>query len=134
MTPALLICAALVMSDGDSGRCGDVRIRLAGVDAGELAPHTRCRQRPEVWACSTVAHAHAQEARNLARMLAGQGARCRDTGERSWNRVVAVCYANGRDIGAEVVRAGLAIADPRYGAAYRDEEAEARRARRGVWR
>lgn len=43
------------------------------------------------------------------------------------------CYADGRDIGAEVVRAGLAIADPRYGAAYRDEEAEARRARLGVW-
>lgn len=134
MTPAVLICAVLAFSDGDSARCGDVRIRLAGVDAGEVAPFTRCRERPDVWACSRVARAHAQEARNLARGLARRGARCRDTGERSWGRVVAVCEAGGRDIGAAVVRAGLAIADPRYGAAYLDEEAAARRERLGVWR
>lgn len=51
MTPLVLICVTLAMSDGDSGRCLTAdgarhRVRLAGIDAGEVAPFTRCRQRP----------------------------------------------------------------------------------------
>jgi endonuclease YncB( thermonuclease family) len=41
---------------------------------------------------------------------------------------------NGRDLGGQLVSEGLVIADERYGREYRDEEAAARRAGRGIWR
>lgn len=133
MIQAVMICAVLAFSDGDTARCDGVTVRLAGIDAGEMAPFTRCREGPHVWACSPVARAHAAEARSRARQLASAGARCTDTGQRSWRRVVAHCTVNGRDIGATLVREGLAIADPDYGDDYRLLETYARIRRRGVW-
>ena len=133
MTPDLLICAVLAMHDGDSGRCDGVPIRLAGVDAGETAPFTRCRERPDVWACTPVARSHSVEATRRARELASAGARCVDTGERSWRRIVVRCTVDGRDMGAILVREGLARSDPDFGDQYRLEETYARIRRRGVW-
>ncbi|MBU1606339.1 MAG: hypothetical protein KKD08_05965, partial [Alphaproteobacteria bacterium] len=74
MSAAILICLTLAMSDGDSGRCVTAdgerhRVRLAGIDAGEVAPFTRCRQRPNVWACSPVARTTGSEAARRARQL-----------------------------------------------------------------
>ncbi|QBX38631.1 hypothetical protein E4M02_10950 [Brevundimonas sp. S30B] len=135
----ILICATLAFSDGDSGRCRTAdgenhRVRLAGVDAGEVAPHTRCRQQPAIWACSTTGRAYAAPATQRARQLAQGGARCRVEDRDRYGRIVAVCTASGRDIGGTLITEGLAIADPRYGARYRRLEAEARRQGRGLWR
>ena len=81
MTPIVLICATLLMSDGDSGRCVTDdgtrhRVRLAGIDAGEVAPFTRCRQQPGIWACSPAARSTAIAAQTRARQLTTKGARC----------------------------------------------------------
>ena len=133
MIQAVMICAVLAMHDGDSGRCDGVPIRLAGVDAGEVAPFTRCRERPDVWACSLRARSVAGAATVRARQLSDGGARCTDTGQRSWRRVVARCTVGGRDLGAVLVREGLARSDPDFGDQYRLEETYARIRRRGVW-
>ena len=69
-----------------------------------------------------------------ARQLAANGARCTDTGERTWNRWVVRCTANGRDLGAVLVREGLARSEPEFGDPYATEQRAARRERRGVWR
>jgi endonuclease YncB( thermonuclease family) len=134
MTPGtILICATLAMHDGDSGRCDSVKIRLAGMDAGEPAPYPRCRQRPQVWACSPDGRRTAPAARARALQLASAGARCTDTGSRSWDRLVVRCTVNGRDLGSILVREGLAISETNYGDPYRSEERAARRERRGIW-
>lgn len=139
MTPLVLICASLLMSDGDSGRCVTAdgerhRVRLAGVDAGEVLPHTRCRQSPGVWACSPVAKANANQAGRRARYLTRDGARCTVTDTDRYRRSVAVCTAEGRDLGGQLVREGLAISETNYGDPYRSEEDAARRERLGIWR
>ena len=139
MTPILLICASFMASDGDSGRCVTAdgerhRVRLAGIDAGEVAPHTRCRQSPHVWACSDVARSTAVQAQTRARQLAANGARCTITDTDRYRRNVAVCTVNGRDLGRILVSEGLAISETNYGDPYRSEESRARRHRRGVWR
>lgn len=139
MTPILLICASFMASDGDSGRCVTAggerhRVRLAGIDAGEVAPHTRCRQSPNVWACSDVARRTAGQAQIRARQLAANGARCTITDTDRYRRNVAVCTVNGRDLGRILVSEGLAINDPAYSPSYDREERAARRARRGIWR
>lgn len=139
MSAVVLICATLLMSDGDSGRCVTAdgarhRVRLQGVDAGEVAPFTRCRQRPDVWACSPVARSTAGAASARARQLAIDGARCTITDTDRYQRRVAVCTVNGRDLGAELVREGLAISETNFGNPYRRQEDAARRERRGIWR
>ncbi|GAA0765806.1 thermonuclease family protein [Brevundimonas olei] len=138
MTPIVLICATLLMSDGDSGRCVTAdgerhRVRLAGIDAGEVAPFTRCRQRPNVWACSPEAKASGPAATTRARQLAANGARCTVQSRDRYQRIVATCTVNGRDLGAFLVREGLAISETNYGDPYRREENQARERGRGVW-
>ena len=137
MISTVLICAVLVLSDGDSGRCVTEdgvrhRIRLAGIDAGEVAPYTRCRNQPTIWACTT-GRATANAARDRARQLAIYGARCTITDTDRYQRNVAVCTVSGRDLGATLVSEGLAISETNYGDPYRQQEDEARRNKKGVW-
>nr|WP_313429332.1 thermonuclease family protein [Brevundimonas diminuta] len=138
MSLAILICATLAMSDGDSGRCVTAngerhRVRLAGIDAGEVAPFTRCRQRPNVWACSPEAKASGPAATARARQLAANGARCTVQSRDRYQRIVATCTVNGRDLGSILVSEGLAISETNYGDPYRQQENEARERGRGMW-
>lgn len=134
-----LICATVILSDGDSGHCvqpsGErVRFRLDGIDAGEVSPFTRCRDRGEVWACSAPARRFGPVATRRARDLTANGARCTRAGGSTWGRIVVRCSVQGRDLGTILIREGLAINDPTYGnPQYREAEVRARRERRGVW-
>lgn len=139
MSAIVFICVALVMSDGDSGRCtkrdGTVeRIRLYGFDAGEVRPFTRCRQRPAIWACSPQAREWGPAATDRARELTRDGASCFWLDEDRYRRTVAACYVEEGEIGEILVGEGLAISDKPSGDHYSDVEEEARRARRGMWR
>lgn len=138
MSALVLLCVTLAMSDGDSGRCMTAdgerhRVRLAGIDAGEVAPHTRCRQSPNVWACSPAARTTADRAKARAVQLTASGARCTITDTDRYRRNVARCTVNGRDLGAILVREGLAISETNYGDPYRREERQAREQGRGIW-
>ncbi|WGM31450.1 thermonuclease family protein [Brevundimonas sp. NIBR11] len=132
MIQVAVLCATLAFHDGDSGRACGQRFRLQGVDAGETS-NTRCRTRPQVWACSPVARRYGPIARARVRQLVANGARCIDTGERSYDRLVVRCTVNGRDLGAILVREGLAISERGFGDRYRAEENIAQRDRVGVW-
>lgn len=138
MTPIVLICATLLMHDGDSGRCvtenGERHaIRLAGIDAGEVAPFTRCRTQPSIWACSDIARASGLQAGVRARQIGLFGARCTVTSTDRYRRNVAVCTVSGRDIGATLVSEGLAVSETNYGDPYRKNENEARQQGKGIW-
>ncbi len=138
MSALVLICVTLAMSDGDSGRCHTAdgerhRVRLAGIDAGEVAPFTRCRQRPDVWACSPAAKTSGPAAAARARQLATNGARCTVQSRDRYQRIVATCTVNGRDLGAILVREGLAINDTDYSPSYAREERQARERGRAMW-
>lgn len=139
MSAALLICAVLTMSDGDSGRCRSadgetIRVRLSSVEAGEVAPFTRCRSQPGIWACSPIARTTGPVAARLARELAANGARCAVTGRDRYGRLVVICTVAAGDLGRLMVRAGLARNEPRYGNRYAAEERAARLERKGIWR
>lgn len=86
------------VTDGDTLRFGETRVRLHGVDAPEMNTD------------------EGREARRRLIALIGDGeVRCRDTGQRSYERVVAVCYdARGRDLAAAMVQAGWAYDAPRF--------------------
>lgn len=106
------------ITDGDTLRFGQTRVRLHGVDAPEMSTE------------------EGREARRRLIALIGEGeVRCDDTGQRSYERVVAVCRdARGRDLAASMVEAGWAVDLPRFSRGrYAALQARAERAGAGLF-
>lgn len=103
--------------DGDTIDVDGWRIRLAGIDAPELN---------DPWGREAKSH--------LIMLCRGQVVRAVPDGTVSYQRHVATCYLpDGRDIAAEMVRAGLALDWASYsGGKYRHLEPPG--ARRHLWR
>jgi endonuclease YncB( thermonuclease family) len=71
----------------------------------------------------------------LEALIAGVKVRCEVVERDRHGRLVAKVFSpNGVDIGRRLVSAGWAVAYRRYSKDYVDAEAEARKARRGMWR
>lgn len=103
MISAVLILAAVTVTDGDTLRSGDLRVRLWGIDAPELDER---------------GGSAAKE--TLIRIVSGQNLICEVKGTDRYRRIVARCeLPDGRDIACEMVAAGMARDWPRYsGGAY----------------
>lgn len=107
--------------DGDTLAMDGRRIRLLGIDAPELG---------QICHRDAVAFRCGEEARRALRaLIAGQKVSCLARGRDRYDRSLAACTVRGEDIGASLVRRGLAVA---YGS-YEAEEREARAARLGIW-
>ena len=113
------------ITDGDSLRAGDVRIRIHGIDAPEMR---QVCTKQESYPCGKQARAF------LADML-GQQAEvvCHHLDTDRYGRFVMRCYHQGFDIGAAMVRSGWALAYRRYAADYIADEHDAKVNKRGIW-
>jgi endonuclease YncB( thermonuclease family) len=107
--------------DGDSLRIDGAPIRLLGLDAPEL--HQICTIHDRPYSCGEEAR------RELARLVGAGPLACEVRGHDRYGRRLARCTIGGRDLGAALVAAGLAVS---YGG-YAAEEAQARRNRAGLW-
>jgi endonuclease YncB( thermonuclease family) len=130
MKAALSLLFALAMAtsataqsvvDGDTIRIGAARFRLWGIDAPEA------RQ-----TCADGWQAGAAASRALGAFMEGRAITCEPRGQDRYGRTIALCRADGRDLGAEMVRAGMALAFTRYSADYVSDEAKAKAAGVGV--
>jgi endonuclease YncB( thermonuclease family) len=131
-TPAVLEPARIALSgiarvlDGDTIEVGQVRVRLEGIDAPEGTQ--ACNRRfVGTWACGTAA------TYALIGLVQNREVACEDRGRDKYDRTLGICFVDGRDINAEMVRLGLAWAYLKYSRDYVAEEAEARAARRNIW-
>ncbi|CUH53577.1 thermonuclease family protein [Shimia sp. R11_0] len=98
--------AEVRVRDADTIVVDGTPVRFQGVDAPELK--TRAGKDAKRW---TVNY------------LRGKSVKCDLTGERSYDRHIGVCYADGEDIGAAVIAAGHALDCARYsGGRYRHLE------------
>jgi endonuclease YncB( thermonuclease family) len=71
----------------------------------------------------------------LEALIAGVKVRCEVVERDRHGRLVAKVFSpNGVDIGRRLVSAGWALAYRRYSKDYVEAEAEARKAKRGMWR
>lgn len=113
--------------DGDTLEIHGQRIRLWGVDAPE--GRQSCNDASgAAWACGRIA------ANRLDQRLQNRTVSCFEQDRDRYGRMVARCETDGEDVGAWLVRQGLAVRYARYaGAAYMVEEAAARREKAGVW-
>lgn len=99
--------------DADTIVVSGTPVRLQGVDAPEL--DTDAGKDARRW---------------MVNYLAGKSIECRLNGERTYDRHVGVCYADGVDIGAAVIAAGHALDCQRYsGGRYRRLETPAAKSR-----
>lgn len=107
--------------DGDTLDAVGQRLRVAGIDAPER--DQICRSGDGNWSCGEVARDR------LDALVGERGVRCDGSGRDRYGRLLVACHGGQGDIGALLVREGLAVA---YGD-YRSEENEARAERRGLW-
>lgn len=101
-------------------------IRLSGVEAPD--PARRCSRNGAPYPCGREA------ANALAGLLSGASVEC-DGMEtpRFGSLIVATCWANGVNLGRELVRLGWARVDQTYSSRYLLDEEQARQAGRGFW-
>ena len=112
--------------DGDTLVVGDIRVRLEGIDAPEAGQECKDVQaRP--WLCGQAA------TRALTALIAGKDVRCESSGVDKYDRVLAICWAEMKEINAEMVRQGHAWAFVRYSTRLVKVEAEARNLKLGIW-
>lgn len=108
--------------DGDTLWHDKKRIQLLGFDAPELSQ--ACFDAADkIWPCGKYARDHIQH------LIASGDVSCIIEGKDSYNGDVGVCFVGGIDLGRDLVKHGLAVADTRFLA----EEQEARTAKRNLW-
>jgi endonuclease YncB( thermonuclease family) len=71
-------------------------------------------------------------ATRLQTLTAGRSTVCQEKDRDRYGRTVAICRANGEDLGAIMVREGFAWAFTRFSVDYVGEEAKAKAGRLGV--
>ncbi|HIA93490.1 MAG TPA: thermonuclease family protein [Gammaproteobacteria bacterium] len=116
--------------DGDTITINNAKIRFSGIDAPEKNYYGQtqfCKGPKGVWACGKKAST------KLKQLINGQEVQCTDEGKDRYGRTLSICYANGVDLQAEMVRSGMAVAYLRYSNRYENEMVEAMVAQVGIW-
>ncbi len=120
------IVGRATVTDGDTIRIREHRIRLHGIDApesGQTCQDTAGRN----YRCGQKA------ALALSDMIGQQTVSCEERDIDRYARIVAVCFAGGVDLNDWLVRQGWAVAYTRYSRDYAGAEDEANVERRGIW-
>ena len=112
--------------DGDTLQIEKKRIRLHGIDTPEM--HQFCTFNNQEWPCGERAK------ETLMALIGSHQVHCDKRDMDRYGRIVAVCFANGINLNSSLVAGGWALAYRRYSRDYVDEEKEARKNRRGIWR
>ncbi len=122
---ALMIDGRARVVDGDTLEVGGKMVRLFGIDAPER--DQTCTRAGVVWDCGAWAT-------DALRGLVGRGqVVCDPQDTDRYGRIVAICTANGVDLGAAQVQAGAARAYLRYSDRYARAEGVAAGAGVGIW-
>ena len=109
------------ITDGDTLKLGGTIYRLWGIDAPETKQD-----------CSNAWPAGRLAATRLQSLVQGRAVVCEAKDKDRYGRTIAICRAAGQDLGAIMVREGMAWAFVRYSPDYVREEEAARAAGRGV--
>ena len=120
LAAATMPVAAQTVTDGDTIKLNGTTYRLWGIDAPETKQW--CNGYPAgVIATGT-----------LEKLIKSKTVVCEPKTTDRYGRTVAICRANGEDLGRAMVQLGMALAFTRYSADYVQDEAKAKAARLGV--
>ena len=131
----LLFASALVATEleGDARVLDSSHLELDGKPIrlyGIAAPHLKqtCEWPNKTVACGQIARTAMMD------LIAGAKVVCREKADTHFEETVAVCYAGGFDIGANMVHTGWALADPSIPSDYAAIETNAKKQRHGLWK
>lgn len=114
------------VTDGDTLQIREVKIRLYGVDAPESSQ--TCARQGQVYGCGREA------AFALADLVRGKNVTCVRKDTDRYGRMVGICTVGSTEVNRWLVEHGHALPYVQYGGAvYRDAEARAKLARRGLY-
>lgn len=99
-------CSAVRVVDGDTLRCGPIRVRLAHIDAPELAGH--CIRGRQCTPGDPIA-----SAANLQRLVGAKPPACQAIDRDRYGRTIAFCAVGRVDLSCAQVAGGFAV--QRYG-------------------
>lgn len=105
---------AQIVTDGDTLKLNGKTYRLWGIDAPELQQ-----------TCADGWKAGDMSAIYLKGLIEGRTVTCEPKTKDRYGRTVAICKADGQDLGAAMVRAGMAWAFIRYSQDYVVQESQA---------
>lgn len=109
------------ITDGDTLKLNGTVYRLWGIDAPEVKQGC-----PDGWPAGRMATTR------LLQLIQGKTINCEAKDTDRYGRTVAICRVSGADLGAIMVREGMAWAFVRYSSDYVAEEARAKAERLGV--
>lgn len=112
--------------DGDTIEIHGTRIRFYGIDAPESSQ--TCLEEGKPTRCGQYA------ALTLADKIGINPVTCEPKDIDRYNRVVAVCRADGEDLNAWIVSQGTAVAYRQYSVDYVPQEERAAALKRGMWK
>lgn len=125
LATALILLAlpvgAQTVTDGDTIKMDGTTYRLWGIDAPESK-----QECADSWAAGKAATTY------LYGLIRGHKVACEAKDTDRFGRTVAICRADGRDLGADMVRAGMALAFVRYSRDYVEQEKAAKAAGLGI--
>jgi endonuclease YncB( thermonuclease family) len=111
--------------DGDTLEIEGQRIRLFGIDAPES--DQTCTKDGHIYLCGK------QATSALADKIDSKSVTCREKDIDKYQRVVAICSAEGADLNRWMVAEGHAVAYVAYSFRYLFDDLKARYAGRGIW-
>ncbi len=115
------------VTDGDTIRIGDTRIRLWGIGAPERRQTCQGRN-GDVYECGR------DSAAVITELTRGQQVECTENDRDRYGRVVAVCRTEAGELNAAMVRRGWAVEYKQFSKSrYSQGQAEARREGLGIW-
>lgn len=123
-TPAF---AQVRVVDGDTLVLNEITYRLDGIDAPEAGQKCKTPTGKD-WSCGTAA------TKEMARLTTDAVIECEALSQDGYGRTIAVCTADGVDLGATLVRTGFGWAFVKYSDRYVAEEQLARSESIGIWK
>jgi len=113
------------VTDGDTVRIGNTRIRLHGIDAPEISQ--LCERKGKQWRCGR------ESKKALTAIIGNKSLSCTKRDIDRYRRVIAVCRAGSINLNAWMVENGWAVAYRRYSRDYILDEQDAKASQRGMW-
>ena len=112
--------------DGDTIHINQTKIRLHGIDAPET--------RQECYRVDGSPYRYGEAATDALRVLIGADpVRCDGRAYDRYKRLIAVCFIGTKDLNAEMVRLGWALAYRKYSNDYVAAEVDAKSQKVGLW-
>lgn len=120
------VFAAVKVVDGDSLEIDGKRVRLEGIDAPEYDQF--CENKKGVkYNCGL------RSKEKLLSFIDGRELKCDYLGTDVYDRLLAICYAEGENINKKMVETGWAVSYNRFSEGFDEEEKKARKNKRGMW-